>query len=381
MNMVPGEDAFTDTLRTVRRTLHACPETGFALDRTRKYLLGLLRDAGFSPREVAGGLVADIGTGPSGVLLRADMDALPVADAKDVPYASGNPGVCHACGHDGHMAMLYGAALLLKGAVLPGRVRFMFQPAEEMVPGGAKGMIEVGVLEGMDFAFALHLNPQLPLGVAATKAGVLMASNDNFRLTIHGRGGHAAAPHKATDAIYIAAQVINGLQSLVSRFSDPVKPLVISVGRITGGTAGNIVADRVVLDGTVRTLSRHLREEIPGKIKEMADGICSTYHATCGWEYGQGYPVLCNDADAVGMVEETVNSELGEGRYHAMHNPTMGSEDFSYVLEKVKGAFVFLGTKDENENYPLHHPCFDFDEKVLPAGAHLLAALALNALC
>jgi amidohydrolase len=343
------------------------------LDETRRLVADVMRDAGITVRELAGGLVADLGEAPR-VLLRADMDALPVRDGKVVPYASGNEGKCHACGHDGHMAMLYGAALLLKEKEAPG-VRLVFQPAEECPPGGALGMVEAGVMEGIEAAFALHLDPSLPLGTVGIKEGVLMAAADNFCLRIGGKSGHGARPQGTVDSILVASHVVTALQSLVSR-GDPLEPLVVTVGRFQGGTAPNVIAGETVLEGTVRTLREELRRELPGMIQRVAEGVCASFGASCELEYLFGYPVLRNDGDMAWLAAEVAAEVLGGDKVVWLERPVMGSEDFAYFLTRAPGCFLFLGIGKEEYDYPLHHPFFDFDEGILPAGAELLAGLA-----
>lgn len=362
-------------LMEVRRRLHAYPEIGFELERTRACLAALLRDAGLEPRFVAGGLVADLGPGPGRVLLRAELDALPVADGKETPYKSQNPGFCHACGHDGHMAMLYGALLLLQENPLCGGARLVFQPAEECPPGGALGMIEAGVLEDVRAAFALHLNPSLPYGLVGVKPGVMMAAADNFRLTVLGSGGHGAQPHHTVDAVLVAAHTITALQTLVSRYKDPLDPLVLTIGKIQGGTASNVIADAVVLEGTVRTLDWQLRQEMPSRIETLAAGVCAAFGARLRCEYFFGYPPLLNNAEMSELAAEAARETLGQRAAVTLERAMMGGEDFAYFLEKVPGAFIFLGTGDAEHSYPLHHSCFDFNEKILATGATLLAAV------
>lgn len=369
-----------DKMSKVRRHLHRFPETGFALDRTRGFLRTELEKEGLTVCELAGGLVTELGTGGDTVVLRADMDALPVPDGKDVPYRSQNPGFCHACGHDGHAAILYGAACLLKKkGTLPGRVRLVFQPAEECPPGGALGMIRAGVLNGAKAAFALHLNPDLPQGKIGVKDGPMMAATDNFTLTVTGKRGHAAMPHRAVDAVVAAGHLLVGLQSLVSR-NDPLEPLVITMGKIEGGTAANVIADSVRIEGTVRTLSEALREVMPDKIKKTAEGTCGALGAGCDLEYLKGYPVLESNPAAVSMVSGLVREYFGEESLVLLERPVMGGEDFAYFLQRVPGCFIYLGTGHPAFPYPLHHSCFDFDEAVLSKGAELMAELAIKAL-
>jgi amidohydrolase len=367
-------------LSETRRKLHAVAETGFALHSTRKLVSRLLVDEGLSPVEMAGGLVAETDGGERCILLRADMDALPVKDGKDVPYKSLSEESCHACGHDAHMAMLYGGLLMLKEELLPGKVRYMFQPAEERPPGGALGMIDAGVLDGVDMAFAMHVAPWLPFGMVGIKEGVMMAAADNFTITVRGRGGHGAMPQGTVDAVLAAAHVVTGLQALVSRMADPLEPLVITVGKVTGGTACNVIADCVVLEGTSRTMSAELRDKLPDWIEMTAKNICAGFGAQCELDYLRGYPVLKNTAEGIEVALTAAEKVVGQERIVRLEKPLMGGEDFAYVLEKVPGAFIFLGTGDEEYSHPLHHPCFDFNEEILPVGAKLFRELAVSAL-
>ncbi len=371
--MVGEYERLLPELKDLRRKLHRRPETGFDLAETRRLLARMLEDRGIRVRELAGGLVADLGESPK-VLLRADMDALPVQDGKDAEYVSEHAGVCHACGHDGHMAMLYGAALLLKERNVPG-VRLVFQPAEECPPGGALGMIKAGVMDGIKAAFALHLDPSMPFGSVGVRAGVMMAAADNFRLCIRGKGGHGAMPQGTVDTIVVGSHLVIALQALVSR-GDPLEPLVVTVGKFQGGAAANVIAGEALLEGTVRTLRQELRQELPGMIKRVAEGVCVTFGASCELEYLFGYPVLANDEAMARLAAEAAAVVLGEGKVVWRERPVMGSEDFSYFLERVPGCFVFLGTGSDGYQYPLHHPCFDFDEGILPFGAMLMAEIA-----
>lgn len=372
------KDYLLEPLTDLRRRLHRTPESGFVLPATKACLQAALAAAGFKVGELGGGLVAELGGGGKLVLLRADMDGLALEDGKAVAYRSENKGFSHACGHDGHMAMLFGAMLCLKEKDLPGRVRFMFQPAEETPPGGALAMMAAGVLRGVDAAFALHLAPQLPFGAAGIKAGELMAAADNFRIVIRGSGGHGAMPHQAVDAVVVAAQTVLALQVLVSRQIDPLEPVVVTVGKIVGGSAANVVAQEVVLEGTVRTLAPELRQTMPARLRAVADGVCQAFGAHCELAYAFGYPVLKNDA-AMAELAAVAARESGI-RVMPLEKPLLGGEDFAYLLEQVPGCLLFLGSGDERFSHPLHHPCFDFAETILPLGARLLARLAEKAL-
>lgn len=366
---------FLEHLRRVRRDLHERAETGFQERDTSRYISELLISAGFTVKELAGGLTTELsGTGKR-VLLRAELDALPLTDTKAVPYASKNEGACHACGHDGHMAMLYGAALLLKSRGITGGVRFAYQPAEERPPGGAINMVRAGVLDGVNAAFALHLSPYLPFGTVGLKAGALMAAADDFRLTVKGKSGHGAMPQAAVDAVLAASHTVTALQALVSRMTSPLKPLVLTVGKINGGSANNVVADKVTLEGTIRTLDTRLRDEMPARIENVASHTCAAFGAACELEHISGYPPLFNDGEMTALVEKAAADVVGKDQVLWLERPMMGSEDFAYFLERVPGCFIFLGTKQESYRHSLHHPCFDFNEEILPVGAELLYRL------
>ena len=311
----------TAIVSTVRRNLHTIPEIGFDLCKTRQYLRTVFLEAGITLQDAAGGMFADVGSGSKTVLLRADMDALPIRDDKQVTYRSVHDNACHACGHDAHMAMLFGAALLLKEKNTGCRVRLMFQPAEECPPGGALGMIEAGILEGVDAAFALHVSPQVPNGMVGLKKGPLMAAADNFELMIQGRSGHGAMPHQAADAIVASAHVIVALQALVSRMTDPLDPLVVTVGKVAGGYAANVVADNVSLHGTARTLSEAHRRELPKQIADVAKHIAAAFGCNSELRYERGYPVLANDPQMIELAAEAVASVLGERQVFSIQKP------------------------------------------------------------
>lgn len=363
--------SIAETLRNVRHRLHRIPETGFELDKTKAVLIELLTEAGFTPQDIGGGLVVDIGDGDHRILLRTDMDALPIQDIKDIPYQSTHAGKCHACGHDGHMAMLFGAALLFKERGARNSVRLMFQPAEECPPGGAADMIKAGVLDGVAAAFALHLNPHLKFGQLGLKAGPMMAATDNFKLTILGKSGHGAMPHQAADAILAAGHTITALQALVSRLTDPLDPVVLSVGKINGGMAANVVSDTVLMEGTIRTLSAKLRNKMPGKIQNISNHICKAFNCRSVLDYSLGYPVLMNNPVMAVKVADAATATIGKNNVKWLEKPVMGGEDFAYILHNVPGMFCFLGTGDAAHTYSLHHPRFDFNEDILMTGSEL----------
>ncbi len=379
------EDRFAEEIVALRRDIHREPELGFDTKKTAEKVLAALDGL---PLEVEtgvaeNGIVATLhgeGEGPT-VALRADMDALPIREETGLPFASEAEGKMHACGHDGHTSMLVGAAhALSQGSVrgrLNGTVKFVFQPAEEG-GGGGRVMVEEGVAEGVDSIFALHLWPGLPFGTVATKAGPIMAAADGFEMEIRGSGGHGAMPHLTADAVVIAAQVVTALQTVVSREVDPVEPAVLTIGEIGAGTAFNIIPEKARIGGTVRTLNADLRERMPERIEEVARGVAQGMRGDVRLDYNFSYPVTLNDAGAAERALGVAGDLFGEGSVLELRNPSMGGEDFAFFLEKVPGAFVWLGVGEEVSG--LHTPRFAFDEEILPRGSALLAALALESL-
>ena len=375
-------EGFGEEITALRRDIHREPELGFDTQKTAEKVLAALDGL---PLEIQtgvaeNGVVATLqceGDGPT-VGLRADMDALPIQEETGLPFASETDGKMHACGHDGHTSMLVGAAKILCGMRdrLNGTVKFVFQPAEEG-GGGGKVMVEEGVAEGMARIFALHLWPGLSFGSAATKAGPIMAAADAFEIEVRGRGGHGAMPHLAADAVAMAAYVVTALQTVVSRELDPVQPAVLSVGEINAGTAFNIIPETARLGGTVRTIDDALRESMPGRIEEIAKGIARGMRGDAELDYRFSYPVTRNDAEAAKLALGVAADLLGEDRTVELQNPSMGAEDFAFFLEELPGAYVWLGVGDVSG---LHTPKFAFDESILPQGAALLSALALEAL-
>ena len=373
---------FGEKIVALRRDIHREPELGFDTEKTAEKVLaaidGLPLDIQTGVAE--NGIVATLegeGDGPT-VALRADMDALPILEETGLPFASETEGKMHACGHDGHTSMLVGAAHTLSGMRdrLDGTVKFFFQPAEEG-GGGGKVMVDEGVADDVSTIFALHLWPGLPLGKVATKAGPIMAAADAFEMEIKASGGHGAMPHLASDAIAIAAQVVTALQTIVSREVDPVEPAVLTVGEIGAGTAFNIIPDKARLGGTVRTLDADLRREIPARIEELSRGIAKGMRGDVDLDYTFSYPVTVNDEAAADFALGVAEDLFGGESVLQLPNPSMGGEDFAYFLEKVPGAFIWLGVGEDVSG--LHTPRFAFDEEILPRGAALLTALALAA--
>ena len=378
-------EGFGEDIVTLRRDIHREPELGFDTEKTAEKVLDALDglpleiQTGVAQNGVVATLEGGGGNGPT-VALRADMDALPIHEATDLPFASEIDGKMHACGHDGHTSMLVGAARALcqdhLRERLSGTVRFVFQPAEEGYAGG-RAMIEEGVAEDVRQIFALHLWPGLKFGVAATKAGPIMAASDAFEIKVKGSGGHGAMPHLTTDAVAIATQIVTALQTIVSREVDPVEPAVLTIGEIGAGSAFNIIPETARLGGTVRTLNAELRERMPERIEELARGIAKGMRGDVKLDYDFSYPVTRNDADAARLALGVAGELFGEERAVELDNPSMGAEDFAFFLEKVPGAFIWLGVGDVSN---LHTPQFSFEEEILPQGAALLVALALEAL-
>jgi amidohydrolase len=364
-----------------RRDFHRHPEVEFEERRTSQVIRKFLEDLGLSVRAAAGtGLIAVLEGQPGGrtVALRADMDALPLTEEGDKEYISQNPGAAHACGHDGHMAILMGTAKILGRwkERFHGRVVFLFQPAEEKPPGGAKPMVEAGALEGVDAVFGLHLWQLLPTGCVGIVKGPMMANSDSFSIAVKGRGGHGSMPQATVDPILAASHLVVNAQSIVSRNVDPFKPCVVSFGMIRGGTTFNIIPGEVTLIGTVRSFQPEVQKLAETRLREIAEETCRIFGATCAFEYEKGYPALVNHADMVDLVLRVTRQTLGEEKIRPFE-PIMGGEDFAYYLQKIPGAFFFLGMGD-GQPYPHHHPAFDIDERALPQGVVLLTAIALE---
>ncbi|MCK4412398.1 MAG: amidohydrolase [Candidatus Eisenbacteria sp.] len=373
-------------LIALRRHFHRYPERGFEEVRTAARIVEELRACGgYAIRtEVAKtGIVADLtgeaGSGPT-VMLRADMDALRVQEENPhLEYASTHPGVMHACGHDGHMAMLLGVAKILARHRdrIRGRVRLIFQPAEES-PGGAEPMIAEGALQDPrpDVAFGLHLWSKLPTGYAATRPGPMMAYTEELYLRVHGKGGHGAYPHEGVDAIVAAAQLVVALQSIVSRNVDPIQSAVLTIGKIAGGSVMNALAESVTLDGTQRTFLPEIRELCMRRVAEVAAGIDTALGTSTEVEYVPRYPALVNDPEKTEFAAGVVEALLGEG--HVQRDfLSMGGEDMGFYLREVPGCFLFLGAgnPEKQADAPHHNPHFNFDEDALQLGVEILLRL------
>jgi hippurate hydrolase len=373
-------------LVALRRAIHAEPELGLHTPLTSAKVRAALADLPLAWREgpSTSGLVATLtgGAGPGRrVLLRGDMDALPMPEETGLDFASTIAGTMHACGHDAHTAMLAGAARLLcsRRDSLKGEVQFMFQPGEEGYHG-ARFMLEDGLLDPLpEAAFALHVMPNAPHGLVAGRAGALLAAADQLTITIEGRGGHASMPHQGLDPVPVACEIVTALQALITRQFDAHDPVVVTIARIEGGTAHNVIADRAMLNGTMRTLSPHHRARLHGAVTRLAEGIAAAHGLEAQVRIEPGFPVTICDPRAVAFGAGVVRAELGEAAWKLMERPIMGAEDFSYVLEKVPGAMFFIGVAHEGADWHsccgIHSPRMVLDEAVLPQGAALLAAL------
>lgn len=369
----------------IRRYLHQHPELSFEEVETPKYIANYHKELGHDVREKVGGrgVVAVLQGGKPGptVALRADFDALPIQDAKDVSYKSLVPGVMHACGHDGHTALLLVLAKVLNEIKdeLSGTVVFIHQFAEEQAPGGAKPMIEDGCLDGVDVIYGTHLWATIPLGKVEYNEGPIMAAADKFRITIQGKGGHGAQPHHTKDSILIGSQIVQSLQNIVSRRVDPLDSVVISVGAFEAVNAYNVIADSAKLEGTVRTFSKDVQQQVQSDMNEVIQGIATSFGAKAEFEYSKGYPAVINHEEEAKFVHH-VAAKTPEIANVEHTRPQMGGEDFSYYLQHVKGAFFFTGAENSSwdATYPHHHPHFDIDERSMLHGANILGNLVLE---
>lgn len=367
-----------------RRHFHRYPELSGEEKETASFIAGLLRDFGLPVQERVGGeygLVALIEGDPRYrcAALRADMDALPVTEVSDCVYKSQAPGVTHACGHDAHMAMVLGAARALAVSPPRGSVKLVFQPHEERKPGGARAMIEAGVLEnpGVDGLFATHVNNSFPLGSIAVSDGAMMAASDDFDLVIVGQSGHGAIPHMAVDPIAIAAQVITAYHEIVPRRIDPVDPAVLSICSVNSGDTYNVIPNDVVLRGTVRCFDLAVRERIKAEMARVAAGICSAWRAEARLDYYPGYPPLLNDPKMAAIVRRATAGVPGAGAV-LVPKPPMAGEDFAVFGQYRPIAFFFTGTGSERCQRRWHDYAFDIEEEALILGAKVFAAAAAD---
>jgi amidohydrolase len=369
-------------LVATRRDLHQHPELGFEETRTSTLAAERLKSLGYQVKAGVGktGVVA-LRPGGNGrcVMLRADMDALPVEEANDVPYRSKHPGKMHACGHDGHVAIGLEVARRLAALPVAGAVKLAFQPAEE-VSHGAQAMIADGVLDApkVDAAFGIHLWNDLPVGTVGVMPGAIMASVDEFEITLLGRGGHAAAPHQTVDPVLVAAHVVTALQSLVARRRNPLEEGVVSVTQVNAGHAFNVIPGRADLRGTVRTFGGKFWDDAPGLIEETAQGIAAAFGARAEVRYRRLSGPLVNDARMAGLMAEVAAQVVGTDNVKAGVR-TMGGEDMSFFLQRVPGCFALVGSAPKGGKASPHHSAtFDIDEESLVIGAELMSHVAVT---
>ncbi|MGH2532107.1 MAG: M20 metallopeptidase family protein [Thermomicrobiales bacterium] len=372
-----------------RRHLHQHPELGFQEYETAKFVAERLRSLGVE--EIRTGIaetgVTGLIRGARGdgkvVLLRADMDALPIDEENEVDYRSRNPGVMHACGHDAHTAMLLGTTrmLLERRDQFAGAVKVLFQPCEESPPGGAKPMIEAGVMDDpkVDGVFGLHVLQNLPLGRIGVGNGPISANSDRFRIVLQGKGGHGARPELAVDPIVVGAQVVVALQTLVARERDPLAPAVVTVGAFHAGKAPNVIPDSAEMVGTIRTFSADSRQQITSRIKDLVEGIASAMRATATVEVSLGYPSVMNDPGMTDVVRAAAAEVVGQQNI-IERTPQPGGEDFSYFSLRAPASFFYVGTKNDEKGlvWGHHHPKFDIDEEGLAIGIETMTRAVLR---
>lgn len=376
-------DSYYDEAKALRQAIHQEPEIAFEEVKTNQKIRAFLdkHQIPYISGIAKTGILATIEGSLPGktILLRADIDALPMDENPNNPFASKIPGRMHACGHDGHTAglCLAGATLNQMKSELKGTVKLLFQPAEEAI-GGAEPMIKEGVLEGVDMAFGAHLWGSSPSGKVYLKKGAMMASPDNFMIKVKGVGGHGSKPQVAIDSILIASQVVIALQTIVSRQVSPLEAVVISVGKMHGGTAPNIIPEEVVLEGTIRTLNNDIRADVPNKMKTLAEGIAESYGGHAEFTYLPAYPVLVNNADVTDIAYRAACRFLNDDQIEFLEHPDMGGEDFAYIAQAVPSTFMYLGIM-ENKPISHHHPDFHFDDKHLKILSELLVQCVLEA--
>jgi len=383
MNILKKAQALTDELVALRRDFHQYPETGFEVTRTAEIVARHLETSGIDVQRNIGksGVVGTLKVEkPAGTIgFRSELDALEMDEENDLEFKSLHPGKAHTCGHDAHIAMLLGAAKILarhRGS-LKKNIRFLFQPSEEKLPGGAQAMIQEGALEGVNECFGIHVTPQYETGKFGARSGPVLAAPDNFFVRIIGQGGHAGIPQLCVDPIVIGAEIIQAFQNVVSRESDPLQSVVVSVCKVHAGTTSNVIPESMMLEGTVRTLSKEIRETVASRLEEIVRGISQAHRAKCEFRYDRGYPVTVNDAECVEKTRAAVLKLFGQEGFVAASNPLMAGDDIAYMLERVKGSLIFMGCRRRGEPIiPNHHPRFTIDEVCLPLGTALFCQLA-----
>lgn len=367
----------------IRRHLHAHPELSGQEYKTAAYVAGVLSSCGLHVRESVGktGVVGELNdTDNRGgcLAIRTDMDALPIQERTNLEYSSRCEGVMHACGHDVHTTVGLGTAMVLSqlGDDFPGSVRFLFQPAEEIAQG-ARWMVDDGVMDGVDALLGVHVFPTIPGGSVGIRYGALTAAADDLEIMITGESGHGARPHEAIDAIWIASQVIVTLQQAISRTQNPLRPVVLTIGQISGGRAPNVIADYVKLVGTVRSLHPETHATLPEWIESLVASVCKTYGAGYEVNYRRVVPSVQNDSKLTQILESAAREAWGGDRVQILTEPSLGAEDFSVYLDRAPGVMFRLGVGQPHQrNYPLHHPKFEVDESSILTGVVTLAYAA-----
>ncbi|MFT5580603.1 MAG: amidohydrolase [Paraglaciecola psychrophila] len=381
MYTIPEIGNFSDEMTAWRRDIHAHPELAFDEHRTAKFVAEKLREFGLEVHEgLAGtGVVGTLqrGGGNRAIGLRADLDALPIVEANDFSHKSTNPGVMHACGHDGHTCMLLGAAKYLAGEPnFEGKVHFIFQPAEEN-EGGGRVMIEDGLFElfPVDAVYGMHNIPGIEVGNFAIRPGPMMAAFDIFKVTVNGRGSHAAMPHHSIDPIIIGAKIVEAYQTIVSRMVDPQEPAVVSVTQFHGGDAYNVIADTVEISGCTRCFSTSMQDFFEQQLQTIAEGIASAYGATVSFHYERRYPPTVNSVVETDAAAQAAIKVVGEENVNLNPTPAMGSEDFAYMLLEKPGAYIWIGNGRGEGSCMVHNAGYDFNDEILPIGASYWARL------
>ncbi|MEA5510160.1 M20 family metallopeptidase [Crocosphaera sp. UHCC 0190] len=364
----------------IRRHLHAHPELSGQEYQTAAYVAGVLSSCGIHVQEAVGktGVVGNLGgngTTTDILAIRTDMDALPIEEHTKLEFASRKPGVMHACGHDVHTTVGLGTAMILSQLRehLPGNIRFIFQPAEEIAQG-ASWMVQDGVMRDVKGILGLHVFPSLPARSVGIRYGALTAAADDIEIFIQGESGHGARPHEAIDAIWIASQVITTLQQAISRTQNPLRPLVLSIGQINGGRAPNVIADQVRMAGTVRSLHPDTHANLPQWIEGIISNVCNTYNAKYEMNYRRGVPSVQNDLHLTQILESASREAWGNDNVEILPEPSLGAEDFALYLQQAPGSMFRLGVGSPNKlNHPLHHPLFEVDESAILTGVVTLA--------
>lgn len=373
-------EKLTPRLIEIRRHFHAHPELSGQEYQTAAYVAGVLSSCGLQVQEAVGktGVIGHL-TGQNSdhrtLAIRTDMDALPIQERTSLDFASRHPGIMHACGHDVHTTVGLGTAMILSqlSQNIAGNIRFLFQPAEEIAQG-ASWMVQDGAMRGVDAIFGVHVFPSIPARSVGIRYGALTAAADDLEIFIHGESGHGGRPHEAIDAIWIASQVITSLQQAISRTQNPLRPLVLTIGEISGGRAPNVIADQVRLAGTVRSLHPETHANLPHWIEGIIKNVCQTYGAKYEMNYRRGVPSVQNDTILTQIIEQASREAFGNECVEIITEPSLGAEDFALYLEQAPGSMFRLGVgRYEKINHPLHHPQFEIDESSIFTGVVTLA--------